>query len=245
MINQTEEASILVYARVAGLAYLLTIILGIVGVNIIASSLIVSGDDSATVKNIVENGLLFRVGIATEVLMYVLVILLSFTLYVVLKSVNRNLAMLALLWRLAEAIVGAATTVLSGLIPLLILSNENSFKPEQVDSLVGLFLNVRAAGLDIVLIFIGMGGTLFFYLFFKSNFIPRLLAAWGMLTYLLMLILSFASILLPTISESTKMIFYAPGGLFEILVGLWLLIKGINIEQWKKFASRNYNKDIN
>ena len=236
MTNQTNEASILLYARVAGFAYIITIILGIVGVNVIESSIIVSGDDSATVKNIVKYGLLFRIGIATEILMYVFVILLSFTLYVVLKSVNRNLAMLALLWRLAEAIVGAATTVLSGLLPLILLGNEIAFKHEQMESLVGIFLNVRGAGLDIVLIFIGMGGTLFFYLFFKSNYIPRLLAAWGMLTYLIMLLLSFASILLPNISESTKMIFYAPGGLFEIVVGLWLLIKGINIEQWKKFS---------
>jgi len=235
MAKQPEESSILAYARVAGLAYLTTIILGIVGVNFIASSLVVSGNDAATLKNISENALLFRVGIAAEILMYVLVVLLSFALYIVLKSVNRNLALLALLWRLAEAIVGGATTVISGLVPLLILGNEGAFKPEEMESLVGLFLGVRGAGLDVVLIFIGMGGTLFFYLFFKSRYIPRILAAWGMLTYVTMLIVSFASILLPDISETTKMIFYMPGGLFEILVGIWLLIKGINIEQWKKF----------
>lgn len=236
MSKLPEESSIRAYARVAGLAYVATILLGIIGVNFIASSIIVPGNDAATVKNISEHDMLFRLGIATEVLMYVLVVLLSFSLYVVLKSVNRNLALLALLWRLAEAIVGGATTVLSGLMPLLILGNAEAFQPGQMESLVGLFLNARGAGLDIILIFIGMGGTLFFYLFFKSRYIPRLLAAWGILTYMTMLFISFASILLPSVPESTKMIFYAPGGLFEILVGLWLLIKGINIEQWKILA---------
>jgi hypothetical protein len=230
------ETSVLVYSRIAGIAYLATIVLGIVGVNFIASNLVVPGDDPATVKNITENGLLFRVGIASEILMYVLVVLLSFALYVVLKKVNRNLALLALLWRLAEAIVGAATTIVSGLIPLLILGRETPFQPEQIQYLVGLFLNVRVAGLDVVLIFIGMGGTLFFYLFFKSRYIPRLLAVWGMVTYMIMLILSFVSILVPNISESTKLIFYAPGGLFEIVVGLWLLVKGIDLAQWKKYS---------
>lgn len=93
------------------------------------------------------NELLFRVGIASEILMYVLVILLSFALYVLLKPVNRNLALLALLWRLAEAITGVATTVLSGLIPLLLLNSEAVFKTEQLQALVGLFLGLKGSGL--------------------------------------------------------------------------------------------------
>lgn len=233
MTNHTSETSPIVYARVAGLAYLITIMLGIFSVNFVASDLIVPGNDATTVKNIIGNELLFRVGIASEILMYVLVILLSLALYVVLKSVNSNLALLALLWRLAEAVIGGATTILSGLIPLMLLHSEEVFEAEQLQTLVGLFLDVRSAGLDIVLIFIGMGGTIFCYLFFKSKYIPRILAAWGIVTYLTMLTLSFASILLPNITETTKMFFYAPGGLFEIILGLWLLIKGVNIQQTK------------
>ncbi len=233
MTNHTSETSPIVYARVAGLAYLITIMLGIFSVNFVASDLIVPGNDATTVKNIIGNELLFRVGIASEILMYVLVILLSLALYVVLKSVNSNLALLALLWRLAEAVIGGATTILSGLIPLMLLHSEEVFEAEQLQTLVVLFLDVRSAGLDIVLIFIGMGGTIFCYLFFKSKYIPRILAAWGIVTYLTMLTLSFASILLPNITETTKMFFYAPGGLFEIILGLWLLIKGVNIQQTK------------
>ena len=107
---------------------------------------------------------------------------------------------------------------------------------DQLQALVGLFLQVRSAGLDVILIFIGMGGTLFCYLFFTSKYVPRILAAWGMITYVSMLILSLVSIISPNFPESVKMIFYAPGGLFEILFGFWLLIKGVNVEQWKKRA---------
>ena len=139
--------------------------------------------------------------------------------------------MLALLWRFGEAIIGGVVAVLSGIIPLLLLSREYAFQAEQLQSLIGLFLAVRNAGLDIVLIFVGVGGTLFCYLFFKSRLIPRILAAWGMVTYLSMFVLAAVSILVPGIPESTKMIFYAPGGLFEIIIGLWLLSKGINVEQ--------------
>jgi hypothetical protein len=210
--------------------------IGIFGVGFIESRLIVPGDDAATVNNIMANEILFRVSVISEIMMFVLVVLLSLALYVILKTVNRNLALLALLWRLGEAVIGGGVTVLSGLIPLLLLNSEAAFETEQLQALVGLFLDVRTAGLDVVLIFIGVGGTLFCYLFFRSKYVPRILAAWGMLTYLSMLILACASILLPGLPETVKMAFYVPGGLFEITFGLWLVIKGINVEQWEKRA---------
>ena len=239
MTAKIAETSLLVYARVAGLAYVVIIMLGIFSVSFVESNLVVPGNNAATVNNIMANELRFRISVASEIMMFVLVVLLSLTLYVILKTVNKNLALLALLWRLGEAIIGGGVTVLSGLIPLLLLNQEVAFETEQLQALVGLFLGTRNAGLDVVLIFIGMGGTLFCYLFFKSKYIPRILAAWGILTYLSMLILAFTSILLPNISETIKMAFYAPGGLFEIIIGMWLLIKGINVEQWNARASES------
>lgn len=225
------ETSLIVYARLAGLAYVLIILIGIFSVSYIETSLVVAGDDAATVNNLLANQLRFRIGVLSEILMFVLVILLSLALYVILKRVDKNLALLALLWRIGEAIIGGGVAVLSGIVPLLLLNRESALNAEQLQPLVGLFLAVRGAGLDVVLIFVGVGGTLFCYLFFKSKLIPRILASWGMLTYMSMLILAIVSILVPDILESTKMIFYAPGGLFEIIIGLWLLIKGVKIEQ--------------
>lgn len=225
------ETSLTVYARLAGLAYVLIILIGIFSVSYIETSLVVAGDDAATVNNLLANQLRFRIGVLSEILMFVLVILLSLALYVILKRVDKNLALLALLWRIGEAIIGGGVAVLSGIVPLLLLNRESALNAEQLQPLVGLFLAIRGAGLDVVLIFVGVGGTLFCYLFFKSKLIPRILASWGMLTYMSMLILAIVSILVPDILESTKMIFYAPGGLFEIIIGLWLLIKGVKIEQ--------------
>ena len=119
------------YARIAGAAYIVTMILGIFSVNYIEPNLIVAGNDAATVTNISANLPLFRIGIASEILMYVLVVLLAFSLYTVLKSVDKNLALLALLWRMGEAILGGATTVLSGLIPIMLVERGSVFGPEQ------------------------------------------------------------------------------------------------------------------
>ncbi len=223
-----DQDEVMKYARIAGFAYLVTIFLGIFSVNFVLAEIIVPGDNTATLRNIVAEESLFRLGVACEILMYVLVVLLAHSLFVVLRSVDRNLALLALLWRLAEAIVGSASTVVSGLLPLLLLTSGGGVPPAQIGDLVISLLDLRPAALDVVLIFIGMGGTIFCYLFFRSSYIPRLLAAWGIVTYLTMLLLSFASLITP-ITESTRMLFYAPGGLFEIIIGFWLLVKGVNV----------------
>ena len=224
------DKSLLIYARVAGLAYVVVIMLGIFSVSFIDSNILVPGDDAATVDNIMNNELRFRISIASEIIMYAFVVLLAHSLYVILKTVNRNLALLALLWRIGEAVIGAGVAVLTGFIPLLLLNGETTFEQDHLQALVGLFLQLRNAGLDVVLIFIGMGGTVFCYLFFKSKYVPRILAVWGMITYLSMLTLALVSILSPSLPESVKMIFYAPGGLFEVIIGLWLLIKGVKVE---------------
>ena len=92
---------------------------------------------------------------------------------------------------------------------------------------------MRTAGLDIVLIFIGLGATVFCYLFFKSKYIPRTLAAWGIFTYLSMLFLGLVSILFPSHPLMLELVLYSVGALFEFVIGLWLLIKGIDIQQWE------------
>ena len=223
------EIKLNTYARVAGLAYIIVILLGVFSVNFIISALIVPDNIAATYSNISENEFLFRISVACETLMYLLVILLSLSLYIILKTIDKNLAMLALLWRIAEAIIGTSIVVLSGLIPLDLIKTETLFPTEQAHSLIKLFLDVRFSGLDIVLMFVGMGGTIFCYLFYKSNYVPRFLAGWGIFTYLSMLLLSFVSLLSTNFPETYKMIFYVPGGLFELIFGFWLLIKGVKL----------------
>jgi len=217
-------------ARVAGFLYLFIMITGILSLIFIDSKLFVPGDAAATVNNIMANELLFRINTAYNLIMYASVVLLSVALYVILKQVNKNLALLALSWRLAEAILGCLI-VLSGLIVLLLLNGEiysAVFETEQLQALVGLFLDVSSAALSLVFLFLSLGSIVFFYLFFKSKYIPRILSAFGIFSFLLALIGSLVSILLPS---NALMVFGAPAALFEIVIGLWLLIKGVDVQQ--------------
>jgi hypothetical protein len=134
----------------------------------------------------------------------------------------------ALLFRFGEAVVGIAITVISGIVPLLLL-NSDIHQPE----LVQLFFDVSDAGLDVVLLLVGIGGILFCYLFFKSRYIPRLLAAWGIFTYATMLLLGVVSMLVPDLPQSVKIAFFTPGGMFELVIGVWLLTKGVKVDYWQ------------
>jgi hypothetical protein len=230
MTNHSAETSQNLYARIAGLAYLLIIIIALISTGFLDSNLIVPGDEAATATNIMAHDSLFRTSIALILFMYMIVVILSWALYVLLKPINKNLALLALLLRSAEAVLGSVTVLISFFVLGLLNGNGQStvFESDQLQALVGLFLNVRTAGLDFVLVFVGLGGTVFCYLFYQSKYVPRILAGWGIITYVSMFLLGFISMLFPNHPQMVEIIPYALGGLFELLFGFWLLIKGIN-----------------
>lgn len=232
MTNLIADLSQQKAARVAGFAWLVIILTSILSLIFVESKLVVEGNVPETVNNIISNELLFRIGAAYELIMFPSVVILSLALYVILKPVSKNLALLALLWRLGEAILGSVA-VLSSLTVLLLLNGESYpavFETEQLQALVGLFLDVRSAALSIVLVFLSLGSIVFSYLFFTSKYIPRILAVFGIFSFLLMLIGVIVNILSP--NDALKAL-AAPAILFEVLIGLWLLFKGISVKSFK------------
>ena len=218
--------------RLAGLTYIIIIVIGVLNSIFIDSKLIVYEDITLTINNLLSNEFLFRFGSASVLILYVLVIILSVLLYVILKNVNKNLALLAMVFRIGEALLGI-TTVLISFIVLNLLNNQfnaASIENTQVNVLIAALLDTRNTGLYMVLLLVGLGGTLFFYLFYKSFYIPRILSIWGMFTYLSMLILSIISILFPESPDQLEIVLYGLGTLFELIIGFWLLNKGVNIQ---------------
>lgn len=233
MTTRTTQEVPRVYARVAGFAYLTIAIVALFYGFLVESQLIVPGNDAATANNILANEPLFRIGIVLVLVIYVSVVIASWALYVILKTVHENLALLALLFRSAEAIVGATTVLISFAMLLVLQGNTatNTFESQQLQALAGRFLDVRTAGLDIVLILIGIGATVFCYLLFKSKYIPRWLAAWGIFTYVSMLVLGLISILFPNHPATLEYVLYGVGELFELTLGFWLVFKGVDLRQ--------------
>jgi hypothetical protein len=222
-------------ARVAGFMFLFSLFVPSLNWIFVLSKLIVAEDVIATANNIMANELLFRIGLSIELIMSVGLIVLAWALYIILKPVNKNLALLALLLKLAEAILAAAIVLVS-FIALQGLNAETYltvFTPEQLRAFVGLILNKHTSIYSIPMVFLGLDMVVFSYLFFKSKYIPRILASFGILSFAFIFIHSFIHILAPQYAtmQITEIIFYTPSCIFEIIIGIWLLSKGIRLPE--------------
>ena len=231
--NNSEESinSINKIVRAAGLFYILIILIGVLNSVLIDSRLIIYEDIDQTINNITANEFLFRFGLVSELILYASVIILSVLLYIILKGANKHLSLLAMVFRSGEALMGI-TIVFSSFIVLGLLNNQfnvTSMDNEHLNGLMSALLSARANGLYIVLFLIGIGGTIFLYLFYISHYIPRILSIWGIFTYLSMLFLSPISILFPEHPYIIEILLYGSGALFELTIGFWLLLKGIDL----------------
>ena len=123
MKNSIDNTSQRKAARVAGFMFLFSLIVPSLNWAFVLSKFIVAESAIATANNIMANELLFRIGISIELIMSVGLLVLALALYKILKPVNKNLALLALYLKLAEAII-VAVIVLVYFIALQILNGE-------------------------------------------------------------------------------------------------------------------------
>jgi hypothetical protein len=240
MTNLSVTPSQRLAARIAGLAYVFAILY--VPVFLLTSaSLTVAGDPAATLANVEANSVLFRVGIVSSLVMFVSVFVLIAALYVTLEPVNRNLALLGLVLRLPEAMLGLVSLVFSLLVSQLASGDASwaGFGPQQVQALVQLALQGGSAAGTLNLVFMALGSLPFLYLFFTARYAPRLLVGFGMLAYVLALVSGFSSILAPgSAIDGMQMVLVAPVMVFELVFGLWLTIRSIDVPLPERTSDR-------
>jgi hypothetical protein len=216
-------------AKVAGLTYLFALVLSVFAEFYVPARLVVYDNAAETARNIVAHEQLYRLGIASNLMVFAADVILTVALYVILKPVHRNLALVAMFWRLIETTTMVAAT-LSEFDVLRVLSGAGylqAFDAEQLHVLARLSIGAHGAGYTIGLLFFGLGSTLFGCLWFRSNYIPRVLAGWGVLASALVLIVAFAYIVAPSIARAVIPGCYAPIFVFELAMGLWLPLKGL------------------
>jgi len=224
-------------ARVAGFLYLLMAPFGVFGMFYVPSIIIVPGDAAITANNIMASESLFRSGIVSTLMVQIINIFMVLVLYKLLKPVNKNHALLMVIFILIGAPI-AMLNELNRLITLLLLSGADYltvFTADQLQALVPLFLDLHEHGITIAGIFWSLWLFPMGYLAFKSGYIPRILGVLLIIAGFGYLIDSFAVFLLPNFYATiSQFILFTTYG--ELLFPLWLLIKGVNVEQWEKRA---------
>ena len=235
MPTRTAETSPLVRARIAGFLYLMVNLPAPFALIYLPSRLIVRGDAAATAANIMASESLFRLAIVGFLFTLTASIFLVLALYQLLKVVNKNMASLMVIFMLVSIPIGMLNE-LNNLAVLLLLSGADYLKvftTEQLQALVYLFLRLHNQGFNIAQIFWGLWLFPMGYLVFKSGFLPRILGILLMIACFGYVIQSFAAFL----GNNLSIIFFTGWG--ELFLLLWLLIKGVNVEQWNKRAAES------
>jgi hypothetical protein len=225
-MKSTTSGSPVATARFAGFFYLLMIVLGGVA-TFFRKGLIIKGDASATSANLIAHHSAYLSGYAFDVLsvaFYIIVVALFYRLF---KPSSKNVALIATFFGLAGCIIQSVAFLfeLAALVPL---NNAalTALNPAQVQQLSFVLLRLYTEAYSVGLPFFAFFMAFMGYAVFKSSYVPRfigglfMIAGFGWLPFLNP---SFGQAHLPYI---------LPFSIGELVIALWLLIKGVDVAKW-------------
>lgn len=219
-----------VAAKVAGIAYLVTFAI-VVYVNFaIHDRLILEHDASETARNILANERLFRIGIAGDLIYCGGVVVLLTALYVILKPVSHGLALLAAFWRFIWVLMWLVMTL--NLFDAMRLLHRpdymRGFETEQLQALARFYLGTSFDYYYVGLLFGALASAVCGFLWLKSRYIPRWLAAFGMISSAFCVGCTILLCIFPTFDKALNLWWFdTPMALFDITLSFWLLLKGL------------------
>ena len=193
------------------------------------ASVVGSGSISDILVNISENLTWMRISNLVALANSLGIVVLAVLLYIVFNKQYEIIALVALGWWLVEAVMLAVSKIGAyALIPLsqgFVKAGEPKSSHFQT---LGNFLyyGVDRQGYLIHNLFFCLGGMFWYYLFFKSGYIPQVLSVWGLAAVGL---LSISILLLLYDRKVTRvMIIALPYVPYELFLGIWLIVKGFN-----------------
>jgi hypothetical protein len=224
-------------ARVAGAIYLSMVFTAPFSLIYVPSKLIVRGNAAATADNIMAHETMFRLAILGDLIGQVIFICLAIALYRLLSSVNKTWAALMVAFVLVSAAVGFLNTLNNIAAVIVFHGGEflTVFDKPQRDALGMLFIRLHTQGIFIDEIFWGLWLFPFGLLVFRSGFMPRFIGVWLMINCFGYVALSVIALFFPAYYQAAFR--YSQPVLFgELVVMLWLLIKGAKVESSPQLA---------
>lgn len=232
MVGHQAEKRLFLYARMAGLLYLVIIVCGIFSEAVVRSGLIVAGSPAATAANILASPGLFRTGFAADALMLLSDVAVAVLFYVLLRPVDNMLALMAAAFRLVQAAI-LGTNLLNYNTALFVLESEGPtalFEVDERNTLATLFLEMHSHGYDIGLLFFGISSFILGYLVVRSGYLPRQLGYGLQAAAVVYAAGSFTRFLFPDYISLLEPLYIIPL-LAELSFCLWLLAKGIRTDR--------------
>ncbi len=227
-----------VYARVAGLIYLLIAIMTPFAEFFVRQGLIVPGDVAATAANIVASESLFRAGFASDLVIFAIEVAQAAVLYVLFRPVSRTLALVMAFAKLAMATI-LGLNLLNMFTALQLLTGPEyaaAFETGQRQALAFVYLSAQRSGYALGMVFFGLYLAVLGYLVYRSGFLPRILGILSVVAALGYLANSFTVFLVPAYADTLAVVVVVAALIGELPLTFWLLIKGVHVERWQRRA---------
>jgi hypothetical protein len=210
-------------SRILGLAFLLQFITSFTSSAILKQAWFVQGNMSETMLKIANNPTLIRTTILLDMLTSLGVIFLGAILFITLRKQNEEIALTALGFYILEGALLAVSRMET--FQLLRFSQEYATAASPALLTMGqiAYEAMEYAGNTLHMLAFCLGGILFYYLLNKSGVVPRWMSLWGLLTTFPMLVGTLTQVFGYTI----PFYFYVPYVPFELVIAIWILVKGI------------------
>ena len=226
-VEEHEAHAVSRYARVAGVLMLLSIVFGFLGEMYLPGKIIVGRDAAATAANIVGQPTLFRLTFAAYLVEGLCDIALCVVFYILLRPVDRRLALLSAFFGIASMVVFAVAqaSFFSASVVFRDGGGMESFTTEQRNALAYLAIRISGTIAWLFLCLYGIASMLRGWLMTRSTYIPRILGVFFILGGVGFCLRSLTHLLAPQFSS---FYFLLPMALAGIPTMLWLLFKGID-----------------
>jgi hypothetical protein len=229
-MEEIADGSLRSHARAIGVVYLSYFLTAFLG-GFLAKGLVAPGDAAATANSILAHEALYRSGFAVSLIANVIYIALTALFYRLFEPVNRTLSLLAAF----VGLVGCTIQIFAGLLqlaPFVVLGDSQllaGFNLEQLQMAALVCLKLYSQAFNISLVIFALYDLLVGYLVFTSTFLPRIIgvvmmcAGVGWLTFVW-----------PPLATTLSSYVVPFGGLAELLLMLWLLVKGVDTSRWRE-----------
>ena len=232
MANKEKVNTFRPIATVVGIVYLAGFLVGIGG-NILIQSILGAPNHLSTVfaKSIIVGigAILWLMTVAGDTAHGVL-------MFPILKQHNERMALGYLAARIVDAVF-IAIMVLFLLIQIPLSSEylkATASNSVFLQSLSTVSVQASQYAYQIGMSTLGVAGLLLNIMFYKTKLIPRWIAVWGLAGYAIIFGGMLSSILGSGLGDLSSI----PGGLWEVFIGVWLIVKGFSPSAFVSQAPR-------
>ena len=224
------EIPVTTYTRAIGIFLVFTIVGGAFG-EVYVPSQIIASDAATTAAQLRASDGLLRIGFAAYLVEAFSDVVLAWLFYVILRPVNRNLALLSAFFGIVSMTLFAVTEMFYFSAPMFLSGKKylSAFSPDQLDAFATLFLSLYGGLSGLFMLFYGSGWILRGWLTFKSTYLPRFLGAIMILAGLGFVTKNVMKVLAPSYSFDLLL---APMLLNAVAVAGWMLVRGVDREKW-------------